>query len=715
MLRLRTSLLLAAVAVLMAAKVAYSGEMKHCDYLKALPDEDQHAGSGVVRGWLTDKCRDEVLESVVDSMVSIVETSLDSKRQSKAKHHSHRHRRQAEEPGDEMDAEETHADMDIAMTEKPPAEKSEADLDLDGVSVRRQLNHLRESLKQLQGIQKTIDRRQSGQIRILEDLMEDSLQQSNDEWQKKMEDFEQAIEVWEAEKYVVHQVRELEVENAELRKRLGSLAQAVVRIQSVVISAKRNYDAIQQQMSTLVTAHQMLEDKLNVTVMQAPQMTHDVRVEQQDVDLGAANDQIERLKAQIQSSMDVTTMLQNNFSDLSSRLEPIQSLIRELDVTTGLMRDENYEQFNGINTALTALQHNQGSVIEDVAGLKEQVQEVVEDGDRIKSNVDTYNERFTAFQTSLSRQENQSVATVNGMHEVLEKMNNTISGLRYKGIMTFSGLEHRLETLENGTQEVEQVLNHLRRQEINLDERSAALGQSLTCLTQLQSIDDHQCYFPDCSELYKYGAAKQSGVYIIKPKNSNPIKVWCDMETDGGGWTVLQKRVNGTLDFYRNWTEYKNGFGDAEHEYWLGLRHIHALTYENNYNLRIDLFDWKDKRRFAVYNQFRLEDEVYNYGLQLGSYFGTAGDSMIYHNRAEFSTHDRDNDKSPAENAAEMWKGGWWYRRGYNVNLNGLYYKNGPYTSSDDWTDGIVWEKWHSWWYSLKGTDMKIRPRDYFH
>ncbi|CAF3601716.1 unnamed protein product, partial [Rotaria sp. Silwood2] len=48
-------------------------------------------------------------------------------------------------------------------------------------------------------------------------------------------------------------------------------------------------------------------------------------------------------------------------------------------------------------------------------------------------------------------------------------------------------------------------------------------------------------------------------------------------------WTVIQHRINGTIDFYHGWNDYKNGFGDLRTEFWLGNEKIHLLTNQGKY------------------------------------------------------------------------------------------------------------------------------------
>ena len=177
------------------------------------------------------------------------------------------------------------------------------------------------------------------------------------------------------------------------------------------------------------------------------------------------------------------------------------------------------------------------------------------------------------------------------------------------------------------------------------------------------------------------------------------------MDTDGGGWTVFQRRKDGSVDFYRNWVGYEEGFGDLNGEFWLGLSKIHRLAQNGtDYTLRVDLGDYENETRYAKYSTFNIGNSTTDYTITLGGYSGDAGDSMTksgfaYVNGMKFSTKDRDNDRWSG-NCAVGSLGAWWYNACHSSNLNGPYIQeyNGM---------GIRWSAWHR--YSLKFTEMKLR------
>ncbi|KAJ8032976.1 Angiopoietin-4 [Holothuria leucospilota] len=127
----------------------------------------------------------------------------------------------------------------------------------------------------------------------------------------------------------------------------------------------------------------------------------------------------------------------------------------------------------------------------------------------------------------------------------------------------------------------------------------------------------------DCLDLYNAGNTAD-GVYTISVGGSD-IQVYCDMTTDGGGWTVLQRRWNGSENFYRNWATYKAGFGPLTGEHWLGNDKIHTITSSKGYQLRVDLVVSGGSSNYELYDNFLVNNEDDNYRMSSGLHSGTAG------------------------------------------------------------------------------------------
>ncbi|XP_066496335.1 ficolin-2-like isoform X2 [Tiliqua scincoides] len=198
-----------------------------------------------------------------------------------------------------------------------------------------------------------------------------------------------------------------------------------------------------------------------------------------------------------------------------------------------------------------------------------------------------------------------------------------------------------------------------------------------------------------------------SGWYTIYPKDCTPLTVLCDMDTDGGGWTVFQRRSDGSVDFYRDWSAYKRGFGSQLTDFWLGNDNIHLLTSLGEQELRIDLTDFDNSHTSAKYESFKILGEKDKYRLVLGSFLeGTAGDSLSSHNNTNFTTEDQDNDMYTG-NCAVLYKGGWWYTDCHYSNLNGIYWL-GTHSS---YADGVNWRSGRGYNYSYKRSEMKFRLR----
>ncbi|XP_049533411.1 angiopoietin-related protein 1-like [Anopheles darlingi] len=202
----------------------------------------------------------------------------------------------------------------------------------------------------------------------------------------------------------------------------------------------------------------------------------------------------------------------------------------------------------------------------------------------------------------------------------------------------------------------------------------------------------------------KNGPTMTSGTYLIRVTNdSEPIKVFCEHEKFGGGWIVIQHRFDGTINFNRNWSEYRDGFGDLEKEFWLGLENMHQITMARAHEIIFEMKDFSGTYKYARYNAFKIGSENEQYRLNvLGTYSGTAGDSMSYNKGMKFTTKDRDNDLIADTQCAHYTAGAWWHNSCTYVNFNGLYINANNSTS-------ILWFKFKDNQQGLSFSRMMIR------
>lgn len=281
--------------------------------------------------------------------------------------------------------------------------------------------------------------------------------------------------------------------------------------------------------------------------------------------------------------------------------------------------------------------------------------------------------------------------------------------------------------------ELQNVLASNKRRMIELEQLSTQLKQK--CQEPCQdSVEIQTTTGADCQDVANKGATT-SGLYYIKPAAATEqFLVYCEIDSFGRGFTVIQRRRDGSLDFNKNWIQYKNGFGylspDDTTEFWLGNEKTHWLTASSTIPtvLRIELVDWEGNKKYADYTMFRLGAETDMYRLTYGFYLGgDAGDAFdgfdfgddpsdkfyTSHNGMQFSTFDKDNDKYDG-NCAQQDGSGWWMNRCHAAHLNGKYYQGGRYTEKDagefGFDNGIIWVTWHNRWYSLKETTMKLIP-----
>ena len=206
---------------------------------------------------------------------------------------------------------------------------------------------------------------------------------------------------------------------------------------------------------------------------------------------------------------------------------------------------------------------------------------------------------------------------------------------------------------------------------------------------------------------FKFAQPTKSRVYNITNFCGDceaVAKGYCDAVSDGGGWLVVQRRQDGSVDFNRTWVEYKQGFGNLDGEFWYGLYPLHCLTNQGQWQLRIDFTFSNGTKSYLFYDKFTIGPANNQYKLSISGFSGVTDDPFRTHSLdgLKFTTKDRDNDSSSSRNCAIASGtgrdgGGWWYRDCAYIHINQQYTRIRMNLNG----------KWHQ---SISFTEMKIRP-----
>ncbi|CAC5367351.1 Ryncolin-2,Ryncolin-4,Ficolin-1,Techylectin-5A,Ficolin-1-A,Ficolin-2,Ryncolin-1,Tenascin-R,Ryncolin-3,Ficolin-1-B [Mytilus coruscus] len=414
-----------------------------------------------------------------------------------------------------------------------------------------------------------------------------------------------------------------------------------------------------------------------------------------------------------------TQVNQQHIAGLTSMIFNNTNFLRELDMKISHAQSLSYQQFSLLRIHIIQLNNT--------------VQDMKEEWNRKGRNkntqhipppvyVHTIQNDHQNTGTLLSRIEDIALQVVYNENRIakmeLKILNESL--LECKKVNTDLYQDARMMQIENSVVKmseashmVKEILNQVQRdlyQEYAINKNQSDVINVIIrdinkidhIFPQITSIQ-HQINFfqfmlpEDCYGYHRRGY-KDSGVYIINPVNTNlSIQVYCDLEDGDTGWTLIQRRMDGMVDFNRRWQDYKFGFGTADSEFWLGNDLIHMLTTSNTM-LKIEMIDKNNVRWTVIYDQFSIAPEQENYKISISGFHGNNTDSLSYSNEMGFSTFDRDNDGS-STHCAMFYTAGWWYKHCHYSNLNGRFRL------------GMVWYDFNEdKWIQLKYTSMKIKP-----
>ncbi|XP_055863865.1 uncharacterized protein LOC106054020 isoform X1 [Biomphalaria glabrata] len=380
-------------------------------------------------------------------------------------------------------------------------------------------------------------------------------------------------------------------------------------------------------------------------------------------------------------------ILQDNKQNIKS----IQNELRNnQDNVIKMYKDlDNHEQnFKTIKKDLDSNQQNIKIINQD---LDNQKQNII----RINTDLDSKEQQFTRFNKDLDSKQQDIIRIdkdLNATEHNITRINKNLDSKQQDIISIKQDLESSKKDFNEHRQNISIFKDMLDTVIYNLSSSLTDVKQELTKVNK-KLHESCKC-LPKPTSCRDIVSTKDRVVVTL----GSGLEVMCDTKTDGGGWTIFQRRINGKVDFYRGWKEYRDGFGDYNiGEFYLGNEKVYQLTSEKENELRVDL-ETNITSYFAYYSEFYLLNETENYKLKVGGFNGTMSDDLHHNNNKAFSTFDKDNDSDGNSNCAENYKGAWWYGSCGYASLNGI------------WVQGILW-----WRITKKENvtlaEMKIREK----
>lgn len=350
---------------------------------------------------------------------------------------------------------------------------------------------------------------------------------------------------------------------------------------------------------------------------------------------------VHKTKAQINDIFQKLNIFDRSFNQLSVVTSEIKEEEEELKRTTNYLKANN-EEIRNLSMEINS-----------------KINGILQERMHLQNKVGTLEEKLKGLSQSMVPPE--QISEISTLKDVIEAQEKTITNL-------LLAVKEQHDQLDNQNLKIKNLEEKLSSDSFQ-DTMEKSIDSDPSSPDMFDYLTENSTDLPmDCSELSFKGDAN-SGVYVIKPNHSEPFNVYCEMTPDGAA-TVIQRRIDGSVNFDQTWEKYEKGFGNLERDYWLGLQKFSSVAKQGRYILRVDLEDWRDVKHWAEY-RFSLDGPSTLYTIHLEHLAGDLADALANITGVQFSTKDMANDNH--RNCPRHYTGGWWFDSCEETNLNGKY------------------------------------------
>lgn len=452
-----------------------------------------------------------------------------------------------------------------------------------------------------------------------------------------------------------------------LRAQIATQANKINEHVEEIERLQREATEAQEQLKQFKTRVDQVNDELqveqNLNGLKIRQFEQSL--EEKDAHMQIVSDQLSITDAQLKEKQIEIDQLQTKTKEGEDKLSLCQITHVELNKELSIVREETVTKNLKISQLEQSLQE-QNMQMQNASAQISKCEQTLQASYALLVNkqieVDQLQTKKTEGEDKLSQCQMKSNKQLDLVQEEKVVASSKITGLEN----SLQEKEIQLENLRNDNQNISDQLSIYKKQQQVADTQQAdsllTIKRKQHEVDQLQSqlkVANEQLWDYQSASCYGYG--NSSAIHQIRAPGIASFDVLCESRIIGPGWTVIQRRINGTESFYRNWTEYRDGFGDLNGEFFIGLEKLYRMTLTQSYELYVQLETFNASTLYARYSDFSIASESDSYALLLqGKYTGTAGDGLFYAKNRKFSTYDADNDRSAGHCAVQK-RGAWWY------------------------------------------------------